>query len=85
MLYGLLIHKAFGFVSPVLSTTSVKAPNSLWHIDSYYKLVRWKIVIHGAIDGFSRIIVYLRVANNNCADTVFAAFRHGVSEYGLPS
>ena len=64
---------------------NVEAPNSLWHIDGYHKLIRWKIVMHGAIDGFSRIIVYLQVANNNRADTAFAAFRHGVSEYGLPS
>ena len=29
--------------------------------------------------------VYLQVAKNNRADTAFAALRHGVSEYGLPS
>ena len=36
---------------------NVEAPNSLWHIDGYHKLICWKIVIHGANDGFSRIIL----------------------------
>ena len=43
----------------------VRSPNSLWHIDGYHKLVCWNIVIHGAIDGFSRLITYLRVSPNN--------------------
>ena len=29
----------------------VEAPNSIWHIDGNHKLIRWKLVIHGAIDG----------------------------------
>ena len=32
---------------------SVCMPNSLWHIDGYHKLIRWRIVIHGGIDGFT--------------------------------
>ena len=28
---------------------------SLWHIDGYHKLIRCKIVIHGGIDGYSRM------------------------------
>ena len=50
-----------------------------------HKLIQWKLVIHGAIDGYSRLIMYLRVANNNRADTALAAFRLGVEQYGLPS
>lgn len=38
---------------------SVQYPNFLWHIDSHHKLIRWRFVIHGAIDGFSRAITYL--------------------------
>ena len=64
---------------------SVHSPNSLWHIDGYHKLIRWKIVIHGGIDGFSRLIVYLKVATNNRASTVLSAFQKAVQEYGLPS
>ena len=27
--------------------------NYVWHIDSNHKLILWRMVIHGAIDGFS--------------------------------
>ena len=37
----------------------VPYPNSLWHIDGYHKLIKWKIVIHGGVDGYSRVPVYL--------------------------
>ena len=29
----------------------VAAPNLLWHVDGYHKLIQWKIFIHGGIDG----------------------------------
>lgn len=64
---------------------AVHSPNSLWHIDGYHKLVRWKIVIHGAIDGYSRLIMYLKAATNNRAATVLSSFLNAVQEYGLPS
>ena len=32
-------------------TYSVCAPNELWHLDGYHKLIRWRVVIHGGIDG----------------------------------
>ena len=63
---------------------SVATPNELWHIDGYHKLVRWKLVVHGGIDGFSRVPVYLNVAPNNKADTVLHAFSQAVGRYGLP-
>ena len=31
---------------------SVPAPNCLWHIDGLHCLIRWRIVIHGGIDGY---------------------------------
>ena len=64
---------------------SVHSPNALWHIDGYHKLIRWKIVIHGCIDGFSRLILYLKAATNNRATTVLSAFQSAVQEYGIPS
>ena len=63
----------------------VAAPNSLWHVDGYHKLIRWKIVIHGGIDGFSRLITYIRASANNRAETALQAFQMGVTQYGLPS
>ncbi|KAK0570100.1 hypothetical protein OC861_000242 [Tilletia horrida] len=59
--------------------------NSLWHIDGHHKLIRWKIVIHGGIDGKSRLVTYLRAAGNNRAETVGAAFIGAVETRGWPS
>ena len=63
----------------------VQSPNALWHVDSHHKLIRWKIVIHGAIDGYSRVVPYLKVAGNNRSDTALSGFLLGVDRYGLPS
>lgn len=63
----------------------VPGPNSLWHIDGNHKLVRWRIVIHGGIDGFSRIPVFLSASTNNRSGTVLQLFLGAVSKYGLPS
>ena len=43
------------------------------------------MVIHGGIDGFSRILVYLRCSTNNRASTVLSCFLQAVERYGLPS
>ena len=53
---------------------SVPGPNSLWHIDGHHKLIRWRIVTHGGIDGYSRLIVYLKASSNNKSQTVLANF-----------
>ena len=42
------------------------------------------MVIHGAIDGFSRKILYLYCANNNKATSVVSYFSHAVNTFGLP-
>jgi len=41
-------------------------------------------VVHGAIDGFSRFIVYLCCNTNNTSDTVLQLFTKAVQSYGLP-
>ena len=61
------------------------SPNALWHLDGYHKLIRWRFVIHGAVDGFSRLITFLKVADNNRAETVLNAYLQAVDEFGLPS
>lgn len=48
-------------------------------------LIRWGIVIHGFIDGYSRLITGLRASNNNLADTVLDLFLHAVQVYNIPS
>lgn len=46
---------------------------------------RWRFVVHGGVDGFSRLVVYLNVAGNNRASTVLQSFIAAVEQYGLPS
>ena len=62
----------------------VSGPNALWHIDGHHKLIRWRFVTHGGIDGYSRTITYLKCSTNNEASTVVAVFCDAVRKYGLP-
>lgn len=48
-------------------------------------LIRWKIVIHGFIDGKTRFVVGLRAHNNNRADTVLDFFLDITDVHGCPS
>lgn len=66
-------------------TYSVTRSNSLWHIDGHHSLIRWRIVIHGAIDGYSRTIVYLAASTNNQSLTVYELFTDATKEFGVPS
>ncbi|XP_068690585.1 uncharacterized protein [Montipora foliosa] len=64
---------------------NVVSPNAMWHIDGNHKLIRWKLLVHGGIDGFSRAIVYLKCSNDNKSETVLNLFQEAISKYGLPS
>ena len=48
-------------------------------------LIRWGIVIHGFIDGYSRLIVGLRASDNNSSQTVLDLFLEAARTYGVPS
>ena len=48
-------------------------------------LIRWGIVIHGFIDGYSRLITGLQASNNNLAQTVMDVFWVAAQIYGVPS
>jgi len=49
------------------------------------KLIRWGIVIHAAIDGYSRCLVFAKVSTNNKALTVLDYFKEAETKYGKPS
>jgi hypothetical protein len=48
-------------------------------------LIRWGIVIHGFIDGYSRLITGLRASDNNRASTVLDIFLRAAEVYGVLS
>ena len=64
---------------------SVPAPLSLWHLDRNHKLLRWRFVIHGCIDRFSRKIIFLCCNISNRDGTVLYVFENAVAADGLPS
>ena len=61
-----------------------KGPNFVWHMDGNHKLIRWKFVIHGAVDGYSRLVTFLKCSNNKRASTVLESFTAAIQMYGLP-
>ncbi|XP_034780548.2 uncharacterized protein LOC117417176 isoform X1 [Acipenser ruthenus] len=63
---------------------NVPGPNHLWHIDGNHKLVSWRFIFHGCVDGFSRLLIYLKCCTNNLSQTVLTLFEDGVSKFGLP-
>ena len=43
----------------------VKGPNYIWHVDGYDKLKPFGFCIHGALDGYSRRVLWLEVGPSN--------------------
>ena len=65
-------------------TYYAKGANYVWHMDGNHKLVRWKFVIHGAVDGYSRLVTFLKCSTNNRASTVLDSFIAATQNLGLP-
>ena len=42
------------------------------HIDGHHKVIRWRIIVHSGIDGYSRLPVRITAATNNRTDTVLS-------------
>lgn len=64
---------------------SVPHPNAVWHLDGNHKLIRWRLVVHAGVDGFSRTIVFMKCSDNNRATTVLDSFINGISSFGSPA
>ena len=59
-------------------------PNYSWPIDGYDKLKCWGFPIHGAIDGFSRKILWLEITrSNNSPNKIATFYARTVSELGV--
>eukprot|EP01038_Epipyxis_sp_PR26KG_P016104 gene16104-21882_t len=60
-------------------------PHHLWHMDGNHKLIPYHLVIHGAIDGFTRACVFLRCSDNNTSHTVINGYMTAIDKYDVPS
>ena len=49
-------------------------PNECWHVDGCDKLKQFGFTIHGAIDGYSRRVLWLKVSKSNNNPAVIAKF-----------
>ena len=59
-------------------------PNYIWHADGYDKLKPFGFCIHGAIDGYSRKILWLEVSSSNKNPSLIARYYLDVlDELGL--
>lgn len=63
---------------------SVPHAHYLWHLDGNMKMLRFRLAVHGMIDGFSHAIVMLKCDDNNRAATVLNHFYEAVRKYGFP-
>lgn len=54
-------------------------------IATSFQIFRWRVIVHGAIDGFSCLITYLKATTNNRALTVLRNLQEAVDVYSLPS
>ena len=43
------------------------------------------MVVHGGIDGYSRLVTFLKVSTNNRSETVLHSFKQSTARYGIPS
>lgn len=62
-----------------------KGPNYIWHLDGYDKLKPYGIAIHGAIDGYSRRMLWLEAGpTNQDPSRVAKYFVDSVKQLGCP-
>lgn len=69
----------------VYSVNIFLAIQVFFYIDSHHKLIRWRLVTHGAIDGYSRLVMYLKCRPNNRSSTVYELFLNAIQLFNLPS
>ena len=54
-------------------------------MDGLHCFIRWRIVIHGCINGYSKKVIYIHASDNNRANTVLNLFLESTTELDWPS
>lgn len=49
----------------------VSRSNEVWHIDGNHKIIRWRLVVHGGIDGYSCAILFSNGTPTTVVSMVF--------------
>ena len=65
-------------------TYETRTTNSMWHLDSTHKLIHWRLITSGCVDGCSRKIIWLICSDNNRADTTYGYFLNAIQEFQCP-
>ena len=55
-----------------------------WQLDSTHKLVKYKFEFSGAVDGFSRYIMWIKYSNNNRVNTSYDLLKEAIDEKAAP-
>ena len=84
-MYVYCVANLIGQYSSSVKISSLSFLQLIFILDSHHKLTCWRIVTHGRIDGYSRLIVYFQCATNNKATTVYEQFLKAVQQCHLPS
>ena len=71
-------------MKPVPVWKGTRMSNHLANIKFECCFNRWRFVVHGGVDGYSRLIVFLGLSDNNRAATVLQLFKAAVTQWGLP-
>ena len=56
-----------------------------FNVDGHHKLIGWRLVTHCGMDGYTSLVVYLQLSNNNSSSTVYSLFLKATELYRLPS
>ena len=83
--YETLLPVVIQFVDSFVGTKFSPVGHTPYQDHILYGSIRWRFVIHGGIDGYSRMIVYLRCNTNNRAESVFDSFWKATRQYGILS
>ena len=78
--FGCKLHRKHG----IKRMQHIKSgPNFQWHIDGYDKRKPWDFPIHGAIDGYSKKNLWLKVTRtNNSPDMIVSVYLQAIRKLG---